>query len=210
MMQSCRLFDDLQSKMITTTEATVRHDVIATVVRQHIVSWTGEVKKSEWKQSLKKKFDHITQFARHDSHQRKSKWKEDLIEASRQVVEEVCPKWQVEESHRKIHDKIQAEVQKGMETCPRRDWLYEKACAWLQSLASEVKKSKMHVAQQVFDPGYTIKIAYHIFLRGAGNFEPFVKYLERRGRNNETIKQLIQAHNGSREQLCMFVMCLSI
>ena len=147
----------------------------------------------EYKQLLKNKFVHLTQFCP-NPHERKRRWRHDLETAAEETANELCPNRGSNAEHLAIYRSIQTSLDKAMKTNPRQKWLYEKACAWLQLLAPEDQNSQIKVEGEVFYPRHAIKIAHHIFLRCAGKFESFMKYLDKRRKHNKTIDQLIEAH----------------
>ena len=150
-------------------------------------------------QVLKNKFVDLTQFE-HDPLQRKLLWQADIERAADSTVKEECPNWKTEKQHLIVYKSIQETKKKALNKNPRREWLFQIARAWLQSLEGEVEKSKIdpnyqiHVAGEQFHPKKTIAIAYHIFLRGTGEIASFVRYLEKT--SNKHIKKIIEAYKG--------------
>ena len=154
----------------------------------------GKKGSGECKQLFKNKFVNLTQFCPHPS-QRKRQWKQDLETAAEQTVKELCPNWQSDSNHHAIYRSIQATKAKAIHKSPRQDWLSEKACAWLQSLELALQTPQIHVAGEVVHREKAIKIAHHIFLRGSGKFDSFMKYLvDKRRKHDKTINQLIEWH----------------
>ena len=134
---------------------------------------------------LKNNFVHLTQLACDNPCRQKKKWKADLAKAFDKTVKELCPDWESNTKDRGLFDLIQKETEELKKRSPRQNWLQEKAYAWLKSLSPADKKSTWY-------PELSIKIAYQIFLRGAGNFRSFVKYLEKR--KQPAIMELIAAN----------------
>ena len=151
-------------------------------------------------QSLKNKFVELTQFA-HDPLQRRLQWKIDMETASNDAVNETCPNWETEKKDLMIYRLIQETKDRALITNRRQEWLWQKACTWLGSLARETENPEfnpdyqIYVGREEFSPRQAISIAYYIFLRGAGKIESFVRYLEKR--NNKSINGFIKAHKGS-------------
>lgn len=151
---------------------------------------------SVWKQILKNHFVQLTQFDSQRSGQekgdlKKGKWKWDLKTAATRTINEICPLWQNNSTHRAIYNLILQEADKEMS--PRKRWLEEKAYAWLKNLPTWSDNSKIQIEQESLHPGHAISVAYYIFLGSPYNFATFVKYL--RTRHNETIEKLISAHD---------------
>ena len=150
-------------------------------------------------QALKNKFVDLTQFA-HDPLRKKSLWKADLQRAADEAINEACPHWQTDKKDRSIYDLIQKTKEKALLNNRRRDWLFEKAGAWLQVLAGEVQSPTINPDDQIkyagekFPTRQAIDIAYYIFLRGTGKIESFVRDLERKVDKN--IHKFINAYKG--------------
>ena len=153
-------------------------------------------------QALKNEFVDLTQF-QHDPVQRRLQWKEDMEQAAVDAVSKACPNWKMNANDLIVYNTIQKAKEKALWNNRRRHWLLEKARAWLLSLAREVKSPQInpdfeiHVAGEVFHARETISIAYYIFLRGAGEIESFVRYLENSG--NKNVIKFTKAYKGHLE-----------
>ena len=123
------------------TVLVARTEMIAGILPS-VVTWNEEFRFSEgrgtavWKQVLKNKFVHLTQFASRNPRQRKQ-WTKELVTAANLAVEKICPDWQTEEKDRAIRNLIYKTIQTAIKKkkSPRADWLKEKACAWLQYIS---------------------------------------------------------------------------
>ena len=150
-------------------------------------------------QALKNKFVDLTQFA-HDPLQQKLLWKTDIQLAADDAINKTCPHWESDKKDRVIYNTIQKTKEKALWYNRRRDWLFEKARAWLQVLAGEVQSPEINPDNQInyageeFHPRQAIDIAYYIFLRGTGKIESFVRDLERKVDKN--IHKFINAYKG--------------
>ena len=160
--------------------------------------WNAEYRFSEgrgasrWKQILKNHFVHLTQFGSHDPGQEKKQWRRDLEIAAKFTVDEICPDWRTNSADLATYKAIMKEA--ARKNSPRQHWLREKAYAWLKSLPRWSPGHTIQVEQESLHPGHAIAVAHEIFLRSAGKFQKFVKHLRGRGKGNEAIGKLIDAH----------------
>ena len=106
------------------------------------------------------------------------------MEAGRATVAIMCPNWQSDKQQRDMYQKIQKEMQRAKN--PTRDWMCEKAYAWLKWFADQPSHNTLW-----WYP-LAIQVAYELFLGGSGKFESFMKYLKKR--NHSQITKLIQRH----------------
>ena len=154
----------------------------------------------EWKQALKNNFIYITQLVAPDPYKEKKKWAKHLERARDLTIEEICPRWQTEAQQctkcRKICGIVNNAIEKKKN--PRAAWLTEQAYRWLQSLEIQKAHSRqlfIQIETHTFPPKQAIQIAHHVFLRGSGKLDSFVKHLKKK--NCPMISQLINAHHGT-------------
>ena len=150
----------------------------------------GRVKK--WKQILKKKFVKLTQLSCANPAAQKKLWRTDLKKAGNETIAVLCPDWQNDPEQRAIYEKISKEMNSNKS--PRRDWLQETACTWLESLPGEFQNSGWY-------PDKAICVAHQIFLRGSTKFPTFLKNI--RKRKSPTILGLIEAWEAAQGRPCM-------
>ena len=192
---------------------------IATRIAPDVRTWSynhyaTNVTKSFRVQPLKNKFIDLTQFE-HDPFQHKQKiehkplWKRHMQQAAEHAINTTCPDWKNEKKQFDTYNAIQKAKDTALKNYRRQEWLFEKARAWLQSLARKAETPVVNpgyrilFAGEVLDPTKIIRIAHYIFLRGTGEIEAFVRYLERNEKNKKNgknnISKLIDAYKGHME-----------
>ena len=154
-------------------------------LRPSVINWIpvspGQGK--EWKQRFKNAFVYETQFAVPGKQQKF--WKDDLQAAALKTVKECCPNWKCDCDQKVTYQEIQTLLHNTSTRSPRQEWLFEKACWWLQSLLPDKHVSAWY-------PHQAIPVAHELFFSGRGKFNVFVKKLKKR--RELSIKQLIQAY----------------
>ena len=157
-----------------------------------VVKWNAEFTPSgvrgtvryTWKKILKNNFVYVTRLQ--DPWQQRKDWKADISIAVNKTVAKLCPNRVSDDKERAMCNLI-FNFAKRMKTSPRRDWLSQKAYAWL-------KWSTLHPPQNApWYPAFAILVSYELFLSGSGKFESFMKILKKNS-NQPQIKQLIIAH----------------
>ena len=183
------VFKDHQQKIIA----------IARRLKPSVIEWNKNFSKgpngrgaTEWKQSMKNNFVHLTQLDTNNPAIQKNKWREDLATAAAQTVDKLCQDWETNKAHKGIYESIQREKKrKGSPRCP---WLREKAHAWLQSVPPEAREESWY-------PKHAIQVAHQIFLNRSGIkecFKAFVGYLDKRTAGKETlIADLLKKHKAA-------------
>ena len=148
----------------------------------------GRVKKC--KQMLKKKFVKLNQLACANPVAQKKLWRKDLEKAGKETIAVLCPDWQNDPAHRSIYEMISKDM--NLKKCPRRDWLQETACTWLES--GEFRNADWY-------PNEAIRVAHQIFLRGTNKLPTFIKNL--RKKKSPIISSLIEAWEATQGRPCM-------
>ena len=137
-------------------------------------AWGSE----NWKQYFKAIFVHLTQLDAAEPSKQKAKWRDDRLKAACQTVAKLCPHWETNEKHNRMYVSIQKELDKQNY---RQDWLYAKAYEFMKSSPPDLLNSVCY-------PSHAILVTYHIFLSGAGKFQPFMEFLKKK--TNSEIKSL--------------------
>ena len=156
------------------TQEPINAVAMAEKLRKSVIKWNFEAKASgargtsdEWKQHLKNFFTFLTRFQKPSTRVRS--WRHDLQVAASQTIEKMCPNWPCD---RQQLSKYQAIRKASMSSrCPTREWLNEKAYAWLKWLSHRPDRPKWYA-------DHAVVVAYEIFLSGTrGKFSSFLKYL---------------------------------
>ena len=144
---------------------------------------------SKWKQTLKNHFVQSSRFDSLDSDQGKNTWKQHLKTAAERTIDDICPLWRSDDTHRATRALIMKESNRR--SSPRKRWLEEKAHAWLKCLPTWPEGSEIQIEHHSLHPGHAISVAHHIFLGSRYNLSQFIKDLRKKG----NIKKLISAHD---------------
>merc|ERR1712025_417440 len=96
-------------------------------------------------------------------------WRQDLQQASREIIKKTCPNWKTNSVHNAKCKLIREVTQK--KNSPRTTWLREKCYDWLKSPPPEVPLSSWY-------PDLAVQVAHQIFL--PGKFQSLVKYLKKK------------------------------
>ena len=167
-------------------------------IQPSVIKWYDELsckeigKVKKWKQILKKIFVKLTQLACANPAVQKKEWQADLEHAGKETIVIVCPDWQTDPAHQATYECILKEMYP--KRSPRRDWLQETACTWLESLPGEFQNAGWY-------PDEAIRIAHQVFLRGSTKFPAFIKTL--RKRKSPIILRLIKAWEATPGRPCM-------
>ena len=142
---------------------------------------------TKWKQLFKNKFVYSARLK--DPWQQRKDWKTDMVIAANETVAKLCPNWTSNDKDRAMYNSIHDFAK--MKTSPKREWLSQKAYAWLKWTALQPPQNAP------WYPALTILVAYELFLSGgSGKLKSFMNILNK-NKNQPQIKQLIQAHEKS-------------